>query len=118
MIPHRLMTFDPFVRFSSKKDKLAIRCPQAPKGATRPMGKIKQNEEVNEGNDEALTPAQGFLKGPQRNEICLMLMGQINGMGNGDVGKTGVGINKKQVIPFGFPGKLMARPRLAYPPLW
>jgi hypothetical protein len=58
------------------------------------MGKIKKDKEMHEGDDEALAPTQGFLKRPQRNQIGFLLMGEIDGVGNGDIGKAGVCVNK------------------------
>ena len=64
MIMDRFMAFDFFIGISSKQDELPIGCSKASQGSFGPVGEIKEDEEMNEGNDESFTPCEGFQIGP------------------------------------------------------
>jgi hypothetical protein len=68
-------------------------------------------------NDESLAPAQGFQIGPKGEEIRLLFVGEIDGIGKGDVRKASVGIDEEQILAFCLLGELMACPRFAHPAL-
>ena len=46
-------------------------------------------------NDEPLAPTQGFQIRPKGKKIRLLFVGEIDGIGEGDVGKAGVSIDKE-----------------------
>ena len=52
------------------------------------------DEEMDKWNDESLAPTQGFQIRPKGKEIRLLFVGVIDGIGEGDVGKAGVGIDE------------------------
>jgi len=117
VIPDGFMAFDLFVGGPTKQDKLAVGGPKAPEGSFGPVGQIEQDEDMDEWNDESLAPTQGFQIRPKGKEIRLLFMSKIDGIGEGDVGKAGVGINEEEIVAFCLLGELMARPRFAHPAL-
>jgi hypothetical protein len=117
MIPDGFMAFDLFVGGPTEEDKLPVGGPETPEGSFCPVGQIEQDEEVDKGNDEPLAPTQGFQIGPKGKEIRLLFVGEIDGIGKGDVGKASVGIDEEQVVAFCLLSELMARPRFAHPAL-
>jgi len=117
MIPDGFMAFDLFVGGPTEEDKLAVGGPEAAKGSFGPVGQIEQDEEMDKGNDESLAPAQGFQIRPKGKEVRLLFVREMDGLGEGDVGKAGVGIDEEQIVAFCLLGELMARPRFTHPAL-
>ena len=94
MIPDGFMAFDLVVGGATEEDKLAVGGPEAPEGSFGPVGQIEKDEEMDKWNDESLAPTQGFQIRPKGKEIRLLFVGVIDGIGEGDVGKAGVGIDE------------------------
>jgi len=64
MVSDRFMAFDLFVGISTKQDELAVRRSKTSEGSFGPVGQVKEDEEVDEGDDKFFAPCERFQIGP------------------------------------------------------
>ncbi len=64
---------------------------------------------------ESFAPAFRLKVGPKGKQICSGFFAHAQGMSYRGPRKAGVGINKKEKIPPGLPGQLLAGPRFSRP---
>lgn len=112
---NRRVSPDFFVGLTAKKEKLAVGGPQRWGSAADPVGKVEKDEEMNVRNGQMLAPAFGLQVGPKGKEVGFLIEGQLDGLGNGVLGKAGVGIHKQKEIPLGRLGELLAGPGFSSP---
>ena len=109
------MAPDFFIGCAAKEKELAVGGAEGCGSSPHPVWEIEKDEEMDEGNDQVFTPAFGLEVGPKGKKVGIFPLGKTDGMAEGDVRESGVGIDKNQEFPLGLPGQLVAGPGLAGP---
>ena len=109
------MAADLQVGLFAKKHELSVGRPELGLSAGHPMGQVKKNEQVDEGDNEDFTPGLCLLVGPEGQKVGSSPKGDVHRGHEGFAVDPGVGVEKEHELTLGGLGQLMACPSLSRP---